>query len=595
MLLAAGVIAAMCIAASCSDEPEIIGPAGNGNDSIDVTPDLVPLDTLYESFGSFYPDYNYGPLCEWSSDNIIDNNSVNISTLTYDTVSYSLPEFTGYEWLGNVFAFEPVGGDVRVEDSPYFIANNAYIDIEHINQFIYQAERVGTDSVVPAYADELPSMVGEARVLRAYIHFVLVNIFAPGYNDYGKGLRGIECSTEPGVKQLMTVEETYALIEDDLERGISAMRDNGFPQSVWRFNERACYAFAARFYLYRQDYDKVVDYATRALGPDPSAVMTDWRKFEGYTTVADMEMVWHQENEPSIFMMLDTYSLMMRLLCTGCRYAFNGSALDGTFSYSPICTLNIPPYMMAAGLLVNGEQKYGLMSCKVMEHFEYIDTVANIGYPKVMRNEFTAEETLLCRAEANLMLGNIDEAMADMDVWGLSKQGFSYDCIGRGDEPASNFYNELTMDVLREFYLDQMGNNVTSFCSVNYDNSVYCDMLANLSTTGVPSLDEDETYLLRYILHSRRLETVHDGLRFFDLKRLNIDYKHWIGNDGNMMPAREEVLTYDDPRRALTMPDLSADDEAADSLGSKVYRLPRGMSPILPIPMSGLSLMDNVQ
>ena len=109
MLLAAGVIAAMCIAASCSDEPEIIGPAGNGNDSIDVTPDLVPLDTLYESFGSFYPDYNYGPLCEWSSDNIVDNNSVNISTITYDTVSYSLPELTGHEWLGNVFAFEPVG------------------------------------------------------------------------------------------------------------------------------------------------------------------------------------------------------------------------------------------------------------------------------------------------------------------------------------------------------------------------------------------------------------------------------------------------------------------------------------------------------
>ena len=174
-----------------------------------------------------------------------------------------------------------------------------------------------------------------------------------------------------------------------------------------------------------------------------------------------------------------------------------------------------------------------------------------------------------------------------MDVWGLSKQ----DC----NDGASDYYVELTMDVLREFYLGQMGNNVTSFCSVNYDNSVYCDMLANLSTTGVPSLDEDETYVLRYILHSRRLETVHDGLRFFDLKRLNIDYKHWIGNDGNMMPAREEVLTYDDPRRALTMPDLSADDEATDSLGSKVYRLPRGMSPMLPIPVSGLSLMDNVQ
>lgn len=584
--------AALSIAASCDDEVMEPDLGGTGNDSTIVGDstqvgdmDLMPLDSLREMFTSFYPNWNYGPLCELSSDNIVDNNSVNHPATGRDgeLVNYSLPEYD--DWHNAAFAFEPATGAIG-NDTPDFIVTQAYNSLELLNQFIYQVDNLPSDTVTMADAMELLSMHGEALVLRAYTHFILSNIFAPAYNDYGKDLTGIECVTVPGQKTRMTVAETYDMIAGDLENGIEEMRQYGFPQSVWRFNEKAAYAFAARFFLFYQDYDKCVDYATLALGSDPAAAMRDWRKFDNITTGDEAEAIWHNESEPSVFMMFDTYSMMMRFMAGGYRYAFNASAMDGTFSFSPICTLSLPPYLMSAGLYMNGEQAYGIVSTKVYEHFELVDSVAMVGYPMITRNEFTAEETLLCRAEANLMLGRTDDAFADMDIWGLSKQDVTITNFGE-EEEASTYYYDLSMEGIKSFYIasDDIFP-VAAWCSVNYDNTVYSDMLSNYGTTGMPALDEDGLYLLRYILHSRRLETVHDGMRFFDLKRFNIDYKHWIGSSDGLTPARVEVLTYDDPRRALTMPDLSAEDEATDSVSPKSLRSPQGMRPTLPLPAS---------
>lgn len=601
LLYAAAAFAVLGVAASCDDEVMTPDPDGAGNDSIiggDSTQvddiDVLPLDTLIGLFQGTYPTWNYGPLCEFSSDNIVDNNSVNVKAWTRELVAYSLPEYSGYEWLGNVFAFEPVGADITLQDSPLFIAREAYDALDVLNQLIYRVENLPSDSLVVDGVTDLRSVRGEALVLRAYTHFILSNIFAPAYNDYGKDLPGIECMTEPGNKVRLTVAETYDLVQEDLEDGINEMQRYGFPQSVWRFNERAAYAFAARFFLFRQEYEMCVDYATLALGSNPSAVTMDWRKFEGVTTVGEIERLWHEEDEPSVFMMLDTHSMMMRYMIEGCRYAFNGAAIDGTFSFSPICNLSLPPYLICAGLLTNGEQRYGIMSCKVAEHFEMTDSVLGIGYPMITRNEFTAEETLLCRAEANLMLGRTDEALADMDIWGLSKQDCSGNFAGSGVEEASNYYYDLSIDAIKAFYAMSGANYTPKWASVNYDNSVYSDMLSNYGTTGMPALDEDGMAVLRYVLHSRRLETLHDGMRFFDLKRFNIDYKHWIGNNDGLTPAREEVLTYDDPRRALTMPDLPVEEETTDSVGAKSLRAPYGLRQVQPQSMPVIDRVDAV-
>jgi hypothetical protein len=50
------------------------------------------------------------------------------------------------------------------------------------------------------------------------------------------------------------------------------------------------------------------------------------------------------------------------------------------------------------------------------------------------------------------------------------------------------------------------------------------------------------------VLHFRRIETLFDGLRWFDLKRYGIEITHKIGR------TRVENLLINDPRRAIQIP-----------------------------------------
>lgn len=54
--------------------------------------------------------------------------------------------------------------------------------------------------------------------------------------------------------------------------------------------------------------------------------------------------------------------------------------------------------------------------------------------------------------------------------------------------------------------------------------------------------------MIQCILHLRRIETIHEGLRWQDIKRYGIEIAH--NRDG----LTYDVLTVDDPRRAMQLP-----------------------------------------
>ena len=54
--------------------------------------------------------------------------------------------------------------------------------------------------------------------------------------------------------------------------------------------------------------------------------------------------------------------------------------------------------------------------------------------------------------------------------------------------------------------------------------------------------------MLQLILHLRRIELLHDGMRWFDLKRYGIELVH--NRDGNS----DIVLKKEDRRRAFQLP-----------------------------------------
>ena len=66
-------------------------------------------------------------------------------------------------------------------------------------------------------------------------------------------------------------------------------------------------------------------------------------------------------------------------------------------------------------------------------------------------------------------------------------------------------------------------------------------------------LTGDDLSVLDCILHFRRIETIHDGQRWFDIKRYGIKiYHHYRGAQED--DIHTDSLTWNDPRRVLQLP-----------------------------------------
>lgn len=182
---------------------------------------------------------------------------------------------------------------------------------------------------------------------------------------------------------------------------------------------------------------------------------------------------------------------------------------------------------------VNGKSEYGnYFAGNISEQFEYTDKIAGIGYTHVTRSEFTGEEVLLTRAEAKLFLGDINGAVADLSVWEKARR----DCpSAEGDQDR---FVDLTVDNIRSFYVDHDPGygiaktiNIDQICPSNW-------------TVASP----DEMGVLQCIQHFRRIEMIHTGMRWFDIKRLGLEFDRRIGKD------ETDHLGIFDERKAVQIP-----------------------------------------
>lgn len=552
---------------SCDDFLEQMDKDDNTNpkDSSGVSLPNVEydLDTLMVYFQEIYPHANYGYAGEILSDNFVDNNSINIDNSGKNLVSYDLEPFSN--WEEQLFSFEMT--NYQENDSERFLYTGFTESAKSAGLFIYAIDNVEESAAEIYGIEKLKSMQGEAYIVRSFANFILENFFAQSYVT-GGNTQAMPYVNYPYDDKECTVNEAYQFMQEDLKKGIELMDQYGYPTSKFRFNKEAVYAYATRLNLFMREYSDAIHFADMALGADNAAAtkLRDFSKFSGWETLNEARDMWQNENEPSVFMMCDTYSLMMRRIALGSRFAFNSSGYLGTFYTSPTSTFTVPLYLTKSGLYINQKQEYGIFSSKIAESFLYTDTVAGIGFPKLKKIEFTAEETLLCRAEAKLMTGNINGALADMTLWNNSKKNLT------GLDPESlKHLTDPDIERIKEYYtIENAWTPLQTWNSCYFDGTIISDMISNMQTLGYNINSEDEIALFRFILHSRRLETVFDGMRFLDLKRFGIEYQHNVGRNGNE-PANVYILKYDDPRRALRYDFI---EEEPDTVSSKGFAKP---------------------
>jgi hypothetical protein len=526
---------------------------------------LTNTEQLRMLMVSAYPTCNYEWICELSTDNFIDNNTPSVDGVRYNLSSYSRNDDETFAWE-----------DIRSSsdsDSPSDLWESYYNSIatcNHVLEKVEEFEAAGENS------EKLQAVKGEALIDRAYCHFMLANIFCMPYRgpELSKYYPGIPYTTKPETTvkphyERGTLAETYDMIQADIEAGLPLINDSFYEIPKYHFNRQAAYAFASRFYLFKRDYEKVLECCNIAFGGpdvDPMPYMSDIWAQTNLNYAHEYNRYYVNPNHQRNFLVIPTYSRLQRYYGSGCRYGIARDGMRASFQ-GPGPTWERCRYQITSlgwvfschpchkSWFANGRTEYGVwFGAAAGEQFEYTDKVAGIGYAHQVLAEFTGEELLFNRAEAKLFLGDIDGCIADLGVWDEAHRNTPEVNANTPMDPWSKeivwkFYTKAEEKFLRNSRperRDILGNKLL--------DSIYFGIAKPLHIDEVcPSerfhLTADIEPFLQCIQHLRRFEFACRGMRWFDIKRLGISYNHVIGKD-----ARVETLQVLDPRLAFQIP-----------------------------------------
>lgn len=115
--------------------------------------------------------------------------------------------------------------------------------------------------------EEREVLRGQAHFTRAYGYFVLANLYAQAYNEAADTDLCIPLitNTTPTLRGYprATMKEVWDLITSDIETAVAALEsDLGF-RTVYEINYRAALILATRVFLYKEDYEKVLEYGEK--------------------------------------------------------------------------------------------------------------------------------------------------------------------------------------------------------------------------------------------------------------------------------------------------------------------------------------------
>lgn len=136
-----------------------------------------------------------------------------------------------------------------------YIAN--YI-IEHKNE------------ITKATQAEIDQLVGECYMIRAYMHFLLVNLYAPAYTHCEPATtRGIPLSIKADVNAVLkcsSVEEVYKQVLDDIDSAAEYMNVERWDEGLnYRFSITTAHALRARVALYMSNWSLALQEAKKVI------------------------------------------------------------------------------------------------------------------------------------------------------------------------------------------------------------------------------------------------------------------------------------------------------------------------------------------
>lgn len=492
------------------------------DDYLDTMPDnRATLDSeskIKSILVSAYIDSECAWVNELSSDNCDDYGEQNPNTM---------------RWLDDTFAWRDETESVN--ESLHRFWESSYVAIATTNEALAAIDELGGPSV----STTLSQLKGEALVCRAYNHFMLANLFCQPWTVNADRHLGLPYMDHPETQlnpmyDRGNLAEFYEKIQADLEEGLRLVGDSYYDVPKYHFTQKAAYAFAARFYNFTEQWEKAVDAATYCVGSDPASMLRDWTTYARLPRTGQVQPnAYISTNENCNLLLQTSYSRI--------GVAFGGYSNYSRYSHGQYLAENEDfranniygptPIELYATYTGANFDKSVISKCSYL--FEYTDPVAGVGYEHSVIPVLTADEALLNRAEAYVLLKRYDEAARDLSEW------------------MSNFTGSkktVTPASITTFY------SAKTYCYDDEDQ-ISSGMKKHLNPAfAIDAEGSTQECMLQCVLAMRRIETLHHGLRWYDIRRYGIEIPRRVINAANKPDHKTDWLAKDDLRRTYQIP-----------------------------------------
>jgi hypothetical protein len=336
---------------------------------------------------------------------------------------------------------------------------------------------------------------------------MLVNLFAKHYDKQKAssdlGVPYVDTPETIFIKTYKrnTIKEVYDRIEEDMLMGIELVDDGFFANSgKYHFNRNAALAFASRFYLFKGEHDKCIEYCNLLFGNDPTPFVRDLTSNEFLNASSSIEgfaQLYSSPDLPGNLLLMRKISLVQR---TDFGHGPTRTLYNDLFSANPFPSTTDERENPA---LIKGEN--ALFPIRYQSLFQRSSLNSNVGTPYHIHIAFRGEEVLFNRMEAYVELNRINDAIQDMQI--ILDRRYSGQSI------------TLTMELIREAF----GVSDNPFVSNKFVMDIYVQL-------------------------ERRKEFIVQGLRWFDIKRFELEVEH------NLVDGSIISLEDNDRRKVLQIP-----------------------------------------
>ena len=472
------------------------------------------LDKAKKFLVSAYPNHSPNFVFYMSSDNVTDNGVLYVAQPNQQ----------------NAYKWQPI--ETEGNDDPKAVWNANYEAVAVANMAL--------ESLAGEESADAQALRAEALLCRAFAMFQNANMFCMAWNDSkADEYLGIPYPKVAGesVNERGTLRQTYENINADIEEALPLLNDGYLTVPKYHFNQKAAYAFAARFNLFYQNWDKAIEYATKALGGNPSSLMRDMDSYATLAGVDDIHNKWIRSGENCNLMFVDAVSTNGRAHMGDSRYKrFNHNrdiittqTMWAKTPWSNNKSSAEENALQEARLMYGSNQAVYIPSLN--EDFEIKDKINQTGYAHTVDPVFTGDETILTRAEAYIMKKDYDKALADMNTW----------LTAHSDVTSPKFLT-LTVDnvntALNAIRMTEVPSRAVSEESIKKP----------LNPQGFTVEEGTQTNMIYTVLQMRRITTIYQGQRWLDIKRWGIEFTHHLDGEDNL------VFKAGDLRGAIQLP-----------------------------------------